>query len=265
MHAQNNLAHGDFIDAGANTGFHTRQLGLLLNDDSNRRVIAIEPNESLIKTIQKNCQAEMLSNFLIENRALHKETLDNAYFFKNNTDHQISQLVEPSLPNFKCFDDIGNDKFIFNKYAYELITLPTITLADLISKHNLNPTFIKLDVEGSEYEIIISSKNIFKKYRPCISIEIAPWTVPPSKMQYLYQYMKSIQYSWYHFSGIKYSEDVFCDDKFVWHYNSYLILNEFQDVISLYNKMSIELISRHFRFDLNLHESMQKLRMNANR
>jgi FkbM family methyltransferase len=54
----------------------------------------------------------------------------------------------------------------------ELITVPSITLDDLIASSEPPPQLIKIDVEGGEYEVLRGGDTLFSTHRPLLIIEI---------------------------------------------------------------------------------------------
>jgi FkbM family methyltransferase len=57
-----------------------------------------------------------------------------------------------------------------------IITVPMMTLDFLYEQLNENPTFVKIDVEGSEIEVIHGAKNLISKVRPIFLVEISETT-----------------------------------------------------------------------------------------
>jgi FkbM family methyltransferase len=51
--------------------------------------------------------------------------------------------------------------------------VPTISLDDLLD-HFLPPTFVKIDVEGAETEVLRGATNLLRKVRPVLYLEIGP-------------------------------------------------------------------------------------------
>ena len=59
--------------------------------------------------------------------------------------------------------------------------------------------FIKLDVDGHELDVLKSGSKFFKKNKPIIFIEIAPYLYPEFgyKCSQLISYIKKLDYSFY--------------------------------------------------------------------
>jgi FkbM family methyltransferase len=54
----------------------------------------------------------------------------------------------------------------------DAIAVKTQTLEGILSRWNILPTHIKLDVEGCEFEIIHSARNILRRLRPILFLEL---------------------------------------------------------------------------------------------
>ena len=86
------------------------------------------------------------------------------------------------------FDPINNENFVSKQptdYGHPVYssenknnnsdkTIRSIKVDDLVKKLNLNPNFIKIDVEGAEYEVLQGAKDTLKKYKAIIMLEKHP-------------------------------------------------------------------------------------------
>ena len=57
------------------------------------------------------------------------------------------------------------------KILKNLLNVKTITIDDLVKIHNMEPNFIKLDIEGAEFDALQGSLNVLNLYHPNICIE----------------------------------------------------------------------------------------------
>jgi FkbM family methyltransferase len=53
------------------------------------------------------------------------------------------------------------------------------TLADILSETSMRPDFIKFDIEGSEYDVILDSLSLLRELRPVIQVELHNNIMPP--------------------------------------------------------------------------------------
>ena len=56
---------------------------------------------------------------------------------------------------------------------YESIDVSGDTIDNLVINYNLNPGFIKVDVDGAEYLVFSGAMETIKKYRPIILSELS--------------------------------------------------------------------------------------------
>jgi FkbM family methyltransferase len=52
------------------------------------------------------------------------------------------------------------------------LVIPTVTLDDYVAKYKLAPSFVKIDVEGAEPEVIQGMTNVLHQFRPALVIEL---------------------------------------------------------------------------------------------
>lgn len=95
----------------------------------------------------------------------------------------------------------GSSLFYDNTYRHrvnpvEEIEVDVQTLEDVCTKLNIYPTFIKLDIEGSEPDAILSSKDLIIKHRPVLLFEC--WSDSWAKgVRDLYLFLEQQGYSVY--------------------------------------------------------------------
>lgn len=149
---------GDFIDIGAAQGFYSFLLApkAKINDT----FVQCEPNPE-----EK------------------KDLIDNLKVLKKNFSYIKLEFV---------FDPISDGKFVskqptdFGHPVYsgkiknniENKNIKSIKIDDLIEKYGLSPSFIKIDVEGAEYEVLQGAKNTLKNFKALIMIEKHPTLIP---------------------------------------------------------------------------------------
>ena len=131
------------LDVGAHIGYYT----LLMSDlvGINGKVFAFEPESSNFDLLQKNLDINLCNNVVIENKAVSNHSGKSyLYLSKDNSGmHRLNQ----------------------SKYCKEFIETDVITLDSyffanpLISKIR----FVKIDVEGSEFDVLIGMKLILDK------------------------------------------------------------------------------------------------------
>lgn len=135
-----------FIDVGANKGYKIDQ-AILVNKHT--KIFAFEPFYKyfifLKKKYHKNLQVSLF------NKAVDKN-ISSKYFYYNN-----KKIDE------EAFSLIKNRRFDKKKKVF------TTTLDNELE--NTNVDIIKIDVEGSEYNVLQGSKNIIANNKPVLFIE----------------------------------------------------------------------------------------------
>ena len=148
-----------FFDLGCNIGYVA--LYVLKNISDKGYLYAIDPDKKNISTLIKSLENNNLSdNYSIENIAMSSENGEIGFEFSNESNlHKINKNLSPKNPNFrkitcKSFDSYFSDKKL--------------------------PTFIKMDVEGAEVDILFGMKNFLKSSKKCkILMELHPTLYNP--------------------------------------------------------------------------------------
>ncbi|MCH8012631.1 MAG: FkbM family methyltransferase [Candidatus Marinimicrobia bacterium] len=138
------LNNGDkFIDIGANEGFFSLIASRIVG--SSGKVIAIEPQSRIQEVLIRN---------ISENNALNIELHQIVISDKKGvaTLHLSPLSIHGSTPIFKGWQ----------KYSVSTEYVLMTTLSAFLSMVNISKIkLVKIDVESSEYEIILGSKDVF--------------------------------------------------------------------------------------------------------
>lgn len=133
------------IDCGAFIGSHTLKFSKL-----SKKVYAFEPVPLINKCLQKTLKEKEIKNVELFNIALGNDSKETNIYTNFNGDSSI--------------DGIRNKRFNYNfKTRMERL--------DYIIGLNEKIDFIKIDVEGSEWDVLEGAKEIIKKWRPMILLE----------------------------------------------------------------------------------------------
>ncbi len=144
------------IDCGSFIGSHTI---LLSNINKNNDIIAFEMMPEHYKILLDNIKLNNLKNVLTFNMALN-----------NN----IGFINIPNV-NYKSQNtNFGGTSMQKNTSEKSDLKIATITLDSILPYINESKPvkFIKMDIEGNEIKCLEGSKNLLKKYKPIILIEI---------------------------------------------------------------------------------------------
>jgi FkbM family methyltransferase len=135
------------IDVGANRGYYSWALSSIA-----ATVEAFEPNPVLARFAQSK---------LGRRARLHEVAL---------SDHAgVATLYVPRRPSGSSLHIIGN---LANVYAHESVDEIQVQLATLDSYGFENVGFLKIDVEGSEIEVLAGARETIRINRPSMVIEL---------------------------------------------------------------------------------------------
>lgn len=130
------------LDIGANIGFFSVVLSHIVGEEG--RVYSFEPVPANLELLNTNINRLYNKNVTVFNKALGK------------TSGYISMQSERG--------NMGNSFVVDESQGtVELITLDSL---------NLTPSFIKMDVQGFEYDVLLGGLETLKKYRPVMIIEL---------------------------------------------------------------------------------------------
>jgi len=149
------------IDVGANIGYFTIYASRKVGKDG--LVIALEPMDEAYNCLMKNIRLNRLNNVKPFKLALwSSETTLRLYRTKGYFTSAISKV--------DVFKNLIQQKKLELIKEYEI---KAIKLDDLIKNINLSKVdWIKIDVDGSEYEVILGSMNTLKRFKPKLITEI---------------------------------------------------------------------------------------------
>lgn len=179
----------NIIDIGSNIGAQTLQMATHLK---NATIYSIEPTNFAFKKLLLNVN----SNPMIKKKIFPSQVLltDNSKLIPTKI-HSSWNLTSKKNPHKK---HRGFKKNIKNAKI--------MSFDQFIKRKKLqNVKLIKLDVDGAELKIFKSGKNFFKKNKPYIIMELAPYLYPEMGYNYidLLNEIKSIGYKFYSIYPIK--------------------------------------------------------------
>lgn len=138
-----------FFDIGANCGFYTMLASFLLGDTGN--VHSFEPTPNIFLLLKKNTIHK--HNIFLNNSAL-SDMVGTIDFFTNP--------VCSSL----------NSVFNYDPSIQKKILVKTTTIDEYCRARKITPTFLKIDVERGEENVIRGAKNTLSSFEPTIAMEI---------------------------------------------------------------------------------------------
>jgi FkbM family methyltransferase len=155
------IQNGDcVIDVGANHGLHTIPLARLVGNRGT--VIACEAVLSNIVSIQKKIKTD---NVLYYNAAITKPEIAN----------RNKQIDFHFIPGNDGFSGIKKSFDAEDEWGDKIISVPAMTLDQILfekaSREIMRLSFIKIDVEGGEFDVLCGAEKVLKKYKPIIVFE----------------------------------------------------------------------------------------------
>jgi FkbM family methyltransferase len=147
----------------------------------NGKVIAFEPQQNAFHFLTHLKKTLHLKNVLIEPFAV-SDKIGQSDIFILQQNNKIS--YEASLHN----------KYLKN---YSRQNVFTTTIDSYCGLHDLQPQFIKIDVEGHELEVLHGAIDTLRSKRPKILLECEQRHVGKEKVQACFNFMKQLNYKGY--------------------------------------------------------------------
>ncbi|MGV3485681.1 MAG: FkbM family methyltransferase [Planctomycetaceae bacterium] len=150
------------LDIGAHIGYFTTYFARLVGTTG--RVLAIEPSDDNLRYTRFNIDS--LSQVQLETRGISNH-IGEATFFVESLTGQNNSLVE----DYEVFE--ANAAKAGVAVEKRKVTICVTTVDSICSDYGLSPHFIKMDIEGAEYEALEGMINTLRKARPVVLIEIS--------------------------------------------------------------------------------------------
>lgn len=165
---------GCFLDVGANIGIYTWEVR---NYSPNRKIIAFEPDPNNFDLLQMTLQHSDLKNINILPLGLSSVSI-KATFLQDDLTSATGTLETENKPWVEQYLN-GSAKKIF---------VNTTTIDEVITNPP-TPSFVKIDVEGHELEVLQGAKKILNQEKPVLLVE----SFPP-KQKKVIRYLQNIDY-----------------------------------------------------------------------
>lgn len=179
---KNSLKSGDTaFDIGAHKGAYLNLMRQCVGNQG--LVIGFEPQIVLYEYLSSVKKSLRWSNVKIEHLAISdKEGKSKLYIPSNKVKQESSPGA--SLLQINSMNDIQRKEEV-----------NTQTLDNYISQNQLNPTFLKIDVEGNELNIFKGGKNLLSTVKPRILVEIEARHIGEEKVMETIEFLKEMNYS----------------------------------------------------------------------
>ena len=210
------------IDIGAHSGRHTKPMASLVGPSG--MVMAFEPNPSARQWLQGNLKNEVKNNIV----SIFPYALSDK-----------SQKMQFVIANDRP-EESGLKKRVYNgPTTTSTIEVEVVTLDSLMDNFSSPVKFIKLDVEGAEFDALKGAHDVLETYKPIIAFEFGEssyksYNVQPAE---LYDYLQVLGYRIYSILGEILDKDAFVQASRVQKYWDYIACPEHR----------IELVESAFR------------------
>ena len=129
-----------FVDGGSNIGEHVLKFNSLCKtyNIKNFQIFAIEPFKDTLESLKKNL---LNTNYILIDKALGKKEELVKFYYDNNKNS-------------------GQNSLLKHYYLHNSINIKQTTIDNIVEKYSLNKiNFLKLDIEGSEYNALLGAKK----------------------------------------------------------------------------------------------------------
>lgn len=146
---KNNINTGDVIlDVGANIGQHSIFMSFVTGNTG--KIISFEPVSSIYAQFKNSIEINNIKNITLHNLACGD--------------------MEKEMNINTISSNMGGSSLVFSGDDRKIEKIKVIT-ADSIVKNENKINFIKIDVEGYEYEALLGLKDTIEKHHPKIMLE----------------------------------------------------------------------------------------------
>jgi FkbM family methyltransferase len=149
----------------------------LYSADKFEQVVAFECDKHALERFKAN---------LIVNPQIQNVTILEQAIWKNNGTLKIGHKADGS------YGDSESSVFFDNKDSIEVECATLMKSLDHLRIHPRNVGFIKMDIEGSEYEVIESIKNFLGAYKPTLYLSIHHHLLTERQVYYMLSELFSI-------------------------------------------------------------------------
>ena len=176
------VKHGDTaIDVGSNFLFHSTHLIDLVG--ANGKVLAFEPLIRLNEYSHEYIQQHNVTNLALHNIALSNFT-GTSKFYENTSSDGFSGLRKTQFEH----------NSLHTTYKELLVSVDQL---DNFADHIHNLSFVKIDVEGNELNVLLGGEKVIDQYHPVIACEVCDYflNIYEQSKSDLLSWMKSHEYS----------------------------------------------------------------------
>jgi FkbM family methyltransferase len=148
----------DAIDVGANAGFYSVLLAQLLGPE--RRVVAVEPTGAALARLNANLERNQVNN-----------KVDVHFCALGAAEGEAELEVHEDHEEYSSFASVHPSTHGIPKRGIRTRVRP---LDRIVQETQIEPGFIKIDVEGAEFGVLCGAEQTLRQHRPHILLELVP-------------------------------------------------------------------------------------------
>jgi len=156
---RDNLTLGDtFLDIGAHIGLFSVVAAGKVGETG--RVIAFEPTPSTREVMKQVLRVNGFEDFVeVRSEAVARERAVTMFYDSGDEIPVVNSLVR------------GEN----TRNEFEVLV---VSLDDFVAEHDVRPNCIKIDVEGSELDLLVGAEKTLAEFRPKILLSVHPPFIP---------------------------------------------------------------------------------------
>jgi FkbM family methyltransferase len=151
---------GDMVDVGAHIGMYTVRAARELAKRGRGRVLAFEPNPSARAQLDENLRLNACENVIVVAAA--------AGAAEGRAVLHVPASADPS------FSSLEPGRFAEG----DAVDVETTTVDAAVASHDLAPSFLKVDVEGRELDVLRGGVETLSRFRPTLLVEVSEQSAP---------------------------------------------------------------------------------------
>jgi FkbM family methyltransferase len=155
------------VDAGANKGAYTVRAALT---DPTTMVVAVEPEPGNVEALRVNLALNRVSNVEIREVALSSHSGDDVLHLSTRQGSALHSLLPMTDDRAEA---LGVKR---HQISDEEVTVQTLTLDSLVSSIEHPIDLMKMDIEGSEYDVLHAASNETFQRLARVVLEFHPTT-----------------------------------------------------------------------------------------
>jgi FkbM family methyltransferase len=159
---QRMIREGDVVvEVGGHIGYISLYFAKLVGP--NGHVFVFEPGINNLPYTVKNLQN--IANVSVIQKAV-SDHAGRLPFYIEDLSGQNNSL----LKDFWVFDGVAESASINGQYRQDYVDV--VTLDEMTSERGIAPTFIKIDVEGAELNVLQGARETIRRYKPTLMLEV---------------------------------------------------------------------------------------------